>query len=284
MRYLLLLSLAFLISCGSSQKQSEESNDSGSLEFETSSAETPATKPIDSSYAEKVPDVKRETPKDAYGPLSEAYKSQNDEAIYRSSVQILSQNPTDAKALNAMGLYHYRKGRFLAARYFFSRAVAHSSRSSEIYNNQGLVSLALGENRDAIRFFKKAIELNPNDGIAAANLGSIYVQVKDYNKAVVALEVAVKKGMRETRTLTNYGIALTATGKYDAAKVALDEALRMNSNNKEALLASSVLLIDQMKQYSEGLDQLNRLKFLGPGQEMRNTMNTLENRAKAGIK
>jgi Flp pilus assembly protein TadD len=242
----------------------------------------PATKPVVAAD-EKVPEVKRETPKDAYAPLAEAYKTQNEEAIYRSAVAILSHNPTDVKALNALGLYHYRKGRFLAARYFFSRAQSQNPRSSELYNNQGLVSLALGENRDAIRAFKKGLELNPNDGITAANLGSIYVQEKDYYKAIFPLEIAVKKGMRETRTLTNYAIACVGTGKYDAAKAALEEALKQNSNNKEALFALANLQIAHMKQYKEGQASLDRLKFLSPAQEMRNKMNTLENEAKAGI-
>lgn len=277
----LLALSAFLVSCGSSTKK-EESSDG--LDYDSSAMQEPAatTKPIDSGV-EKVPEVKRETPKDAYGPLIDAYKNQNDEGIYRASVSILSNNPNDAKALNALGLYHYRKGRFLASRYFFSRAQAQNPRASELHNNQGLVSLALGEQREAIRSFKKALELNPNDGLAAANLGSIYVQEKDYYKAIFPLEVAVKKGMRESRTLTNYAIACVGTGKYDVAKSSLEEALKQNSNNKEALFALSNLLIAHMKQYPEGLEHLNRLKFLGPAQEMRNRMNTLENEAKAGI-
>lgn len=277
----LLVLSAVLVSCGSSPKKDEPSD---GLEEDSMSMQdsTPTTKPVDSG-TDKVPEVKRETPKDAYGPLVDAYKSQNDEGIYRASIAILSNNPSDGKALNALGLYHYRKGRFLAARYFFSRAQAQNPRASELHNNQGLVSLALGEQREAIRSFKKALELNPNDALAAANLGSIYVQEKDYYKAIFPLEVAVKKGMRETRTLTNYAIACVGTGKYDVAKSSLEEALKQNSNNKEALFALSNLLIAHMKQYPEGLEHLNRLKFLGPAQEMRNRMNTLENEAKAGI-
>jgi Flp pilus assembly protein TadD len=278
--WILVPLVALLTSCGSSPKQEERSDglDDDSIVLEAA----PATKPVD-AVSEKAPEVKRETPKDAYSPLADAYKSQNEEGIYRSAIAILSQNPADVKALNALGLYHYRKARFLAARYFFSRAQVQSPRSSELYNNQGLVSLALGENRDAIRAFKKALELNPNDGIAAANLGSIYVQEKDYYKAIFPLEIAVKKGMRETRTLTNYAIACVGTGKYDTANAALEEALEQNSNNKEALFALAKLQISHMKQYKEGQGHLDRLKFLSPAQEMRNRMNTLENEAKAGI-
>lgn len=278
-RYLLVAAL-LIVACSSGDKK----EDTG---FTVPDAEAPAepTKPVVSEVpGEKMPEVKRETPNASYAPLSEAYRSQNDEGIAKAATNILSQNPTDVKALNALGLYHYRKGRFQAARYFFNRALASSPNSAELYNNLGLVSLAMNDQKEGIRNLRRALDLNPNDGIVAANLGSIYVQEGDYSKALAALEIAVKKGMRESRTLTNYGIALASAGKYDAAKSVYDEALKQNSANKEALYADAALLIDRMKQYQEGLDQLNRLKFLGPGQELRNKMNALENRAKAGIK
>lgn len=283
-KYILLSVVIFLTACASSKKEMDTSVDEleqtpiGSIEVTRAEDELEPAAPV----AE--PAVKRETPANAYAPLSEAYRSQNDEAISRAAIQILSQNPTDEKALNAMGLYHYRKGRFLAAKYFFSRAALTHPKSSALQNNLGLANLALGENTEGLKQFKKALELNPQDGIAAANLGSIYVQEKDFSKAQIALEIALKNGMKETRTMTNYGISLSALGKTEAAKAALDEALKMSGNNKEAMLASAVLLIDQMKQYSQGLEMIERLKFLSPVADMRNRMNTLENKAKAGIK
>lgn len=283
-KYILLSVVIFLTACASSKKEKDipvdelEQTPIGSGEVTRAEDELEPTAPV----AE--PAVKRETPANAYAPLAEAYRSQNDEAISRAAIQILSQNPTDEKALNAMGLYHYRKGRFLAAKYFFSRAAQAHPKSSALQNNLGLANLAMGENTEGLKQFKKALELNPQDGIAAANLGSIYVQEKDFSKAQIALEIALKNGMKETRTMTNYGISLSALGKTEAAKSALDEALKMSGNNKEAMLASAVLLIDQMKQYSQGLEMIERLKFLSPVAEMRNRMNTLENKAKAGIK
>lgn len=285
MKKYLGLSFLFLVACSTGSKDVDTGFTVPDAESPSNSG--PMTKPIVSETApgEKAPEpVRRETPSSAYAPLSDAYRSQNDEAISKAAGQILSQNPQDVKALNAMGLYHYRKSHFQAARYFFSRALQVNPNSGELYNNLGLVSVAMNEQHDGIRNFRKALEINSSDGIAAANLGSIYVQEGDYVKASTVLEIAVKKGMRESRTLTNYGIALSAVGKYDSAKLALEDALKQNSSNKEALYALASLLVDRMKQYSDGLDHLNRLRFLGPGPEMRNKMNALENRAKTGIK
>lgn len=279
------LSFLFLVACSSGTK----TEDTGfTVPGPEPAPVSPTSKPTNSGPApgEKIPEptARRESPGANYAAVSEAYRSQNDDGIEKAAEQLLGQNPQDLKALNALGLYHYRRGHFLAARYFFTRAQQVNPNAGEIYNNLGLVALSMNEQHEGIRNFRKALELNPSDGIAAANLGSIYVQEGDFVKALTVLEVAVKRGMRETRTLSNYGIALSAAGKYDSAKLALEEAIKQNSTNKEALYALATLLIDRMKQYSEGLDQLNRLRFLGPGSEMRNKMNALENRAKAGIK
>ena len=44
-----------------------------------------------------------------------------------------------------------------------------------------------------------------------------------------------------------------------------------------------ILLIDHMNKSADGLDLLDKLKFLGPSAEARNIINGLENRAKAGL-
>lgn len=215
--------------------------------------------------------------------LGDAIRAQNDEAIYKTATHLLSQNSNDLKALNALGLYHYKKGRYLAAMFFFNRALQSHPDSSEVYSNIGLAQLGLKEQRDGIRSFRKALELNPNNVHAAANLGSIYVQNKEYSKAVFALEIANRNEPKDIRNLVNYGVALVGTGKYDQAKAQYEQALRINSTSRETLYNFAVVEIDFLKKYSNGLDLLNKLKFLGPPDSLRNRINALENKAKTGL-
>lgn len=291
MRYVHCLSVLCLVMAGCSSKPSRKAETPQGYsepQVQNEVEETPVARIDEQPEPQSQAATQNEEPSAqtevSHKELQEAYKSQNDEAIFRASTSILSQNSKDVKALNALGLYNYRKGRFLAARYFFSRGLAVSPKSSELLNNQGLVSLVLEEPKEATRFFRRALDNNSSDGFAAANLGAIYLKGKDYTKAQFAFETAAKNGMRDTRVMTNYGIALTNLGKYEQARSALDEAIKMSSNNKEAVFASAVLNIDHMKQYAAGMDDLSRLKFLGPAQELRNRMNDLEKRAKAGIK
>lgn len=239
--------------------------------------------PVAKKEALPKPQVQK-TESKANSVLDEAIRSQNDEAIYRAATGALSQNSKDLKAQNALGVYHLRKGHLLAAQYFFSRALAQSPNSSELHNNIGLVSLALNEKKEAILHFKKAFELNNNNATAAANLGALYVEEKEYNKALQALDIAVKKGPRDYRVFNNLGIALAANGKFSLAKDQYQEALRLNSSGREAMFNLIVLHVEHLKNYQEGIDLINKIKFLGPPDTARLKINALENKAKAGLK
>lgn len=216
--------------------------------------------------------------------LHDAIKSQNDEAIYRAAVQVLSLSPQDPIALNSLGLYHYKHGRVLAAEYFFSKALQSSPNSAEIHNNMGLAQLSQKENRDAIKSFRRAIELDPKNISAAANLGSLYVQRKDYGKAVIALEMVVKKSSGDYNTVTNYGVALAGVGNSKMARDQYERAIDLNSTGREAIYNLAVLEIEQLGKFKDGLDHLNKVKFLGVPDSARMKINALENKAKAGLK
>lgn len=281
MKKITLLCLIYLLSgCASDSKKEEVSAASDSP---TNAAQSVEAKPVlakedavEIKKTEKIADSQ-------YSKLNEAIKNQNDEAIQASASEILTQNPKDVRALNSLGLLYYKKGRFEAAQYLLNKALNANSNSSEIYGNLGVVYLAKGERREAIKAFRKALEINPKDALVGANLGSIYVQEKDFNKAFMSLDIAVKNGMKDPKVMNNYAITLTANGKIKEASEIFEKILKDNPSQKEALLNYSILLIEEMQKYKEGLDLLNRLKFVGVGSESRQVIKDLENRAKAGL-
>lgn len=280
---LLTLSLFLILAaCSSAEKQEE-----GSSSLEDSSfgeASMDAGSSDNEAPAKRVEAPKSTTPPSASEAqaLTDAIRSNNDEAIARAAQTVLAKNPADAKALNAMGMHHYRKGQMSAASYFFGRAVRANPQSGEIHNNIGLVQLSQGERNEAIQSFKKAMELG-NDSNAAANLGAIYLKEKDYSKALIAMEVAYRKNSKDVRVLNNYAVALTAQQKYSDAKDMYKRASSANPNDKDVMLNYAILLINHSGDMSQGLELIDRLKFLGPSAEARNVINALENKAKAGL-
>lgn len=218
-----------------------------------------------------------------YASLDEGIKEQNDEKIYQSATQVLAQSSNDLKALNALAMYHYKRGRFDLCRYLLNKGISASPKTAELYSNLGVVQLAQGEQREAVQSFRKALEINSRDSVAAANLGAIYTREKDFGKAIIVLEIAYGSGIRDVRVLNNYAIALTAQKKYEKAEEIYKVLLKENSTNREYLFNYAILLVDEMGKFQEGLDIINRLKFVGGPADSRNRIIALENKAKAGL-
>ncbi len=286
MRNKIIFSLALVMTAGCSSTSSKrEKSNSYSPRSEVMEAPKVDRREAPAPVMSEKDKVKPVAPAASlYDSLNEGIKNQNDEKIFNSATMILTQNPNDLKALNAMGLYHYKKGRFDLAKYLFSKAIGANPNSAESYSNLGVVYLAQNERREAIKSFRKALSLNSSDAVASANLGAIYVQEKDYNKAIFALEIAYNKGLRDSKNLNNYGVALAATKKYDRAEEIYKIALKDQNTNKEVLVNYAILLVENLGKNQEGLDLISRLKFVGVPSEARNRINALENKAKAGVK
>ncbi|XGC81535.1 tetratricopeptide repeat protein [Bdellovibrio bacteriovorus] len=283
MKKLLLAStLLTLVACASDHVKETKTTEPMEEITEAPVVEKEETKPV-ATAAEPERPVAVMTPSQ-YSALNDAIKAQSDDRIYQAATQILAQSPNDAKALNALAMYHYKKGRFELSRYLLSKAISGSGKNADLYSNLGIVQLAQGERRDAIKSFRRALDIDNNNAVAAANLGSLYVQEKDYVKAHIVLEIAYKKGVRDPRVLNNFAIALTAQKKYDRAQEIYEQILKENSNNKEALYNYATLLVESMAKYQEGIELINRLKFVGGPADTRNKIIALENKAKAGLK
>lgn len=210
-------------------------------------------------------------------------KNQDDEGVLKESSRLLIQNSNDFKALNAMAMVYYKKGQFNLAKNLLFRAQKNNP-TFEVYSNLGIVLLGNEERNEALRQFKKALELNPNDSVSASNAGSIYIKAYDYEKANLVLENSYKRGIKDFRVLNNYAISLVGLGKYENAESVYREALKENSSNKEVLFNFSILLIEHLKKNQEGLEVLQKLKFIGIPEQSRNKIQELELIARKGQK
>lgn len=271
------LLLIVLVGCSSAPKQ--ESSDSGApADLSPTPIPAPAVTSTPSSGSSPV------STQPTASPLEQAIRSNSDEQIFRAATDVLVKNPNDLQALNAMGLYHYRKAQHSAAQIFLNRALKVNPNNSDTHNNLGLVFLAQAEDDRALASFKQALRVNSNDANAGANAGSIYLQSKDYIKAEIALRPAVRKYNRDVRILTNYAISQVGLKKYSEAEEKYKEALKIQDSFQPAMLGLAILYVDHLNKPAEGLELINRIKFLGPSSESRSRINLLENKAKTGVK
>ena len=273
MRYAIVLgALALLTACSSSSPKPEAEEATPVV----GTSDVPAETPPVSLAPTKVDSSKNDA-------LTAAIKSQNEDAIHKAAIQVLAQNPSDARALNALGLIHLKKSQPVAAQYFFNRAIQKTP-SAEVYNNLGVSWLARKESREAILAFKKAVELSPGEPVASANLGAIYIAHRDFAKAAAVMEPALAKSHKDFRLMNNLATAYANTGKEKQAQSLYEDARKLSPKTKEILYNYAVLMVNKLNEPKKGLEILAQLKSLGPGEGLRGKINELENKAKAGVK
>ncbi len=281
--FIVLFATLILAGCSSKQKAADSDESAAAADISPSGVtlrddgDSDAPKNSTSKPAKKTDATQNEI-------LTQAIQSGNVEQIQNSSQLILKDNPGDYRALNAMGIISSQKGKQNLAVYYFSKALEARPNGAEALGNLGTLELSRNETRKGIQFLRKSIAQPSGNARAAATLGSFYIKQKDYHKAATVLEMAYQKGMRDSAVTNNYGAALMGIGANDKALEVLKTSLKANPNQKEALLNISILLIENMKKPSEGLEYLNKLKFMGGGPESRNRINILENKANPGLK
>lgn len=220
-----------------------------------------------------------------YQTLAQAVRSGRANAIIDEASKILGENQHDPVALNALALYHFRKGRIGAAKLLINRAFEKNQPTAGLYNNLGVILLEEGDQAGALENFKKALRIDDHHPEALGNLGSLYVQGGDYSKALPLLEQSYKQNRGNAAIANNYAIALRASKSFDRAASVYEDLIKQNSRNVEALLNYAILMIDYMNKPKDGLALVYKVKFLETDRkDVLVRANALEKKAKSELK
>ncbi len=280
---LILVGVSLLMfSCASSTKNDAQEFPAPEVPGKKAEKKAEAARPAETKPVEAK--VESEPRQVRYDALNAAMASNNDERVKGAAIEILQNNSKDIKALNALAMNALKKGQSEAAVLILEKILTIDPKSSSAHCNLGLIALNRGEKHEAIEMFKKSLEYDSNNAVAAMNLGSIYIKEKDYNKTIIALDRAVDNGKADENSMNNYAIALAGTCKAQAAADIYEKILKKNSSNKNVMLNLAIVLIEKLNKNEEGLDLVNRLKFVGADFESRQVIKDLENKAKAGLK
>ncbi|MBY0384837.1 hypothetical protein K2X05_06725, partial [bacterium] len=162
----LICLIALLNNCASTTDES--SSDSGELSVDDKKSSAKETE-----SASVAAPVVQTSPK-ALSELSKAFQSKNQKELFNIAGQILSQNPNDAQALNALALHHIQKGEWGAARLLLERALEKNKDVAGLYNNLGVIDLREESLESAYLNFKTAYSKDSRNSNVLNNLGSIY--------------------------------------------------------------------------------------------------------------
>ncbi len=287
---LIFIGLSSLIGCRSHQKDTSTSTaekpklvtsawDQGLVEMTATSPTTQeALPPVAALDTKSTPNDKLNT------QLQEAIQKQDDRAIAIQAREILLRNPLNVTALNALALFYFKKGQIETAKTLLNKALSIEPEISLLHSNLAFVYQSQNLIDEAILAYRQAMKVDPYNTIAASNIGYLYLKRKDYQKAQVAYEIAVGKGQKDWKTLSNYGVTLTALGIYPLAFTQLKAAVGLQPQNIEVNLNYAILLIEHMEKRTEGLAVISKIRFLGPGPDLRKKISNLENQAKSVLK
>lgn len=243
MKKWVIISLALFIGACSTTKKSGDAADSGPKDTFTAPADP---KPVS---------------RGVYTQMEKALESKNDKQLFDLTEQALAQNPYDAKALNALALYHIRRKEWGAARILLERALE-KNKLAGLENNLGVIDLMEDDLEGAVIHFKKAYDMDRKNPNLMTNLGSIYIKYLDYGRAENLIEDSYSYNSGSVNVMNNYAILLRSQGNYEKADGVYQKALAKDSRNISVLLNYAILLIEYMKKYNEGERLLNKLEFL----------------------
>jgi len=217
--------------------------------------------------------------------LRDAIKAKDSKKSRNAISVVLSKDPKNLPALNALGVMYFNSGKYGLARIVFERALKdHPNESSMLYNNLGVMEQRDGELEKAIAYFGKAIALDDENYSAKANLGSIYLDYGNSKGALPILKDAFIKTQRDIsrggkfaiKVANNYAVALAKEGKYDEASDIYNKLIDGKSRDTDAMVNYAILLVRDLKKKKDAIRLLSKLKLITEDKKILNQVSDLE--------
>ncbi len=270
------LILAVLVGCSSTGNKKKSSSPSSSAatsgaqptSYDNLNAESPSKEQESEKSADQKGskdsafDNSGSSKKELYDGIRISLGSTDDSVVEKSVANLLSQDLSDARALNSLGLYHLSRGRDHLAKMIFKSMIDKDPKNPVAFNNLGVIYSQMGETKLAIDNFKKSMALNPNYAIVNANLGTIYAVGRDYSKAKPLLEVAYQGGVKDLAVLNNYAAVLMEYGDSDADKI-FKEALQIGASDPNVVFNYALYLTYSKKNFKEASVLIDKIRFIG---------------------
>jgi len=151
--------------------------------------------------------------------------------------QVLKFQPTNAEALNWLGICRAQQGDAEQALDYVQQAVQHAPKDADYQNNLGNLYLQQDSFAEAQQCFQKALKLKPKFATAHLNLGVAFKQQDDLENAAKALRKAVKLSPQYAKAWYTLGTVYLSQKQLPVAYNALKKALNIEPNNADALNA-----------------------------------------------
>ena len=157
---------------------------------------------------------------------------------------------TDIARLLQDGVNYHRAGQLNEARELYRQVLAHDPSNADALNLLGVLYGEKERFHDAIQCLGKAVTLRPNEAQFRNNLGNTYLLAREPTFAVEQLKEATRLNPRYMEAWFNLGKSYEALDQIAEAKVAIDRALRLDPTNRRARLGRAQLDVRSGKSQS----------------------------------
>jgi tetratricopeptide (TPR) repeat protein len=187
-----------------------------------------------------------------------AHKAGNLQLAEKSYNRILSAEPDNTDALNAMGILHLQRGNPRAALECFDRAARLAPDIAKVHTNIGNAQLALENSAAAISAFERAVSLAPNDADFRANVAAARLRAGDAAGAEKDLRKALDLDGDNYSAGQNLGALLSKQNRLGEALPYLERAVRHPDCRTETKLnlASTYEKLNRLADAERTLDGL----------------------------
>lgn len=289
---LLICSLTLLLSCASKPNASKGDNFGSDGESEMLD-ESGGVAKNENGGSKDEPKIQVEatalaeagaTLPEKYKSLQSAFRIKDDGGIKDEAAKILTRNPQDVVALNALAVSNLHRNQSRTARYYLEYALNYHKTEPALYNNLAVVEWKEGEIDAAISNLKKAYKINPNHTETLSNLGMIYAKYGESQKAIMLLKEAYKKN-KSVQVGAAYALALKMKGDYKESESIYSTIVKADTRDVNILINYSILLIDHLGKPQVAAPLLSRVSFLGTEDPfVQEKLSQLERKLNAGEK
>jgi tetratricopeptide (TPR) repeat protein len=166
--------------------------------------------------------AKRRPGRDAIQALLVRASEQDARGEYEQAIEcyseVLTADPNNVVACNALGLVFCRAGRYTEAGEQFRRAIKMKESFAEAHSNLGSLLRSIGQVRESEQPLRRALKLKPTLVEAQISLGATLSTLGRMSEARSLLEKALRVAPREVQALTSLGQLAALEGRFSEAE------------------------------------------------------------------
>jgi len=208
--------------------------------------------------------------------------SSGQEARVQKEVSLrLARDPNDIIALNALAVHMMKTKRLDMAEIILARALSASPKNASLLNNLGVLYWLQGKEKEAFSEWQRTLDIDDEHPQATFHIGAILLKYGNWKSAVPLLERAYANLGQPKMVGPHLAEAYRLAKRPENANTIYESGGLWEDVSPEAQLNFALLLVTDLKDKTQALSVLNKIRFSSREPAILKKVNDYKNRAKA---